>query len=57
MREDGDDLAMQVDPAAHRAHSDRTKEDGREVEDEQTLRGWLRDRLSRQGRPGPVAQN
>ncbi|WP_437631716.1 hypothetical protein [Sorangium sp. So ce854] len=54
LREDGDDLAVQLDAAAHLAHIDRMKAERREIEGEQVLRAWLTHRIDRQDENGPV---
>lgn len=43
--EDADDLAVQIDAAAHLARLDAMKAAGWEIEDEETLRVWLQERL------------
>ncbi|AGP42391.1 hypothetical protein BE04_14775 [Sorangium cellulosum] len=57
VREDGDDIKMQVIPEAHLAYVELMKRDGWDVEEEAALRAWLRERISRQGRDGPVDLN
>ncbi|WP_437970514.1 hypothetical protein WMF04_15035 [Sorangium sp. So ce260] len=57
LREDGDDLSMQVIPETHLAHIELMKEDGWEVEEEDELMAWLEDRLRRQDGDEPVGQN
>ncbi|WP_433927021.1 hypothetical protein AB3662_28935 [Sorangium cellulosum] len=50
LREDGDDLAMQINAAAHVARIARMKADGWNVEDEAALRAWLMYRIDRPSR-------
>ncbi|WP_437786666.1 hypothetical protein [Sorangium sp. So ce1097] len=57
LREDADDLAVQLVAAAHMAHIDRMKAEGWEIEGEQVLRGWLTHRIERQDGDEPVALN
>ncbi|KYG07428.1 hypothetical protein BE21_02520 [Sorangium cellulosum] len=54
LAEDATDLAVYIQPAAHLARLDAMKADGWEVEDEDALRAWLRERLGQPGRPGAV---
>lgn len=49
LREDGDDLKMQIIPEAHLALVELMKLDGWDVEEEAGLRAWLRHRIDRQG--------
>lgn len=48
LREDGDDLMMQVITEAHVAHIELMKRYGWEVEEEDALMAWLRQRIDRQ---------
>ncbi|WP_437645543.1 hypothetical protein [Sorangium sp. So ce362] len=57
LREDGDDLMMQVIPEAHMAHIELTKRYEWDVEEEDALMAWLRQRIDRQDEDEPVAQN
>ncbi|KYF69312.1 hypothetical protein [Sorangium cellulosum] len=48
LREDADDLLMQITPEAHLAFVELMKRDGWDVEDEEELRVWLTHRINRQ---------
>lgn len=57
LKEDADDLAVQLSPVAHLARLDAMLAAGWDVEREEELRAWLMRRIERQGRPGPVTQH
>ncbi|WP_437477846.1 hypothetical protein WME75_35295 [Sorangium sp. So ce1014] len=56
LREDADDLMMQVIPEAHLAHIELMKRYGWDVEEEVALMTWLRHRIERHD-DEPVGQN
>ncbi|WP_437574830.1 hypothetical protein [Sorangium sp. So ce887] len=57
LTEDEYDLEIYLHPRIHLEHLAGMMEDGWEIEGEEELRRELRERLSRQGDPGPIAQN
>ncbi|WP_437925124.1 hypothetical protein WMF37_39760 [Sorangium sp. So ce291] len=57
LREDAEDLAMQVDPTAHLTHIEIMKTEGWDVEGGAELRALLRERIAQQDGGGPAAQN
>ncbi|WP_437478976.1 hypothetical protein WME75_31705 [Sorangium sp. So ce1014] len=57
LREDADDLLMQVIPEAHLAHIELMKRYGWDVEEEAALRAWLMLRIDRQDEDEPADQN
>ncbi|WP_438019650.1 hypothetical protein WMF18_11510 [Sorangium sp. So ce315] len=54
LREDADDLMLQVVPEAHLARIELMKRDGWEVEEEDALMEWLMHRIDRQDEDEPV---
>ncbi|WP_437478981.1 hypothetical protein WME75_31745 [Sorangium sp. So ce1014] len=57
LREDGDDLSMQVIPEAHLAHIELMKRDGCDMEEETVLRVELGHVIDRQDDEVTIAQN
>jgi hypothetical protein len=57
LAEDATDLAVYVQPTAHLARLDAMKGDGWEIDDEEALRAWLRERIAREDRSNSVERS